>query len=309
VRGGTTRLESLTLRLLDPDRLPEGYELLAPRATREDAVRGSRPPATRSRGAWAPLEEHVSLVAFPLILVPFTPPDGGEAHVAVDALTGRVIGEAPPWTHGGRESEPRPVCERPRIVPLECGECGWDLTPRERDRLHPCPHCQATWEITGGERRRVRQWVLEGEPGEGGLWLPFWVFGEGATETAPPPGPAFAPAYAARHPEDQVHLAARLTETSPSGEWGPPGPWPRPGAAVGSAEAAGWLWGVEGARSRSSLAAFARFLKGERRQKSTSPQGIVWIPFRRSGGDLVEPRTGARVRLQGTAPWRTRRAA
>ena len=102
--------------------------------------------------------------------------------------------------------------------------------------------------------------------------------------------------------------AVRLTRQNPRGPWvNDPVELPA-GAAVGSAEAAGWRWAVEGALARESLGAFIRFLDAAPAMFA-APAGLAWLPFRRQGGDLVEVRTGARTRALGAVPWETRRAA
>jgi predicted RNA-binding Zn-ribbon protein involved in translation (DUF1610 family) len=321
-RGGGVRLQSARLELLDPDQLPDGYRLLAPEVSYAEAeaqaerwlegrrrVRRAGLDAT-DRARSADLQERINVVAVPAILVPFVFRDEDAGIVVVDGIHGRVMGAS---------EEPVPGDEpatryldhirgaAPRLLPLECPECGWELELRERDRLHPCGNCGLCWEIVDGERVRVRQWFLRAEEPPT-RWLPFWVFGEREDRSTPPSDAAFSPAYEARHLEEQMRLAAMLTRRCPEGPWQAGAPAGVCGAAHGSAEAAGWHWAVRGALSRNTLGEFSRFVKAEV-EPTAPPSGLVWLPFRREGGDLVQAATGTRIRADGADPWPSRRAA
>ncbi len=336
-RSQTVRFAVQPLELLDPDELPAGYGLLAPALSPEQAEeKAARWVARRRRSARlgaAPrraageLQRRLNLVAAPLVLVPFAFHDE-EGAVVVDGLSGRVRDVVTgAEASAGEEEEAASAFSRlggPTLLPLECSECGWELTLRERDRLHPCPGCGRCWELVGSKRRRVRQWFLDAHPGRDGRWLPFWVFprdggeGEPAGDTGsaegPPARPLYVPAYSGRHLENQMLLAARLTDDPPRGTWLPEVEESPGGAEVGSAEARGWRFAVEGALARRSPAEFARFLDERHREQHDRetggpPAGLVWLAFRRERGDLVETATGARVRAEGTLPWEPRRAA
>jgi predicted RNA-binding Zn-ribbon protein involved in translation (DUF1610 family) len=324
--GRATRLGSNPLALLDPDQVPPGYRLLLAPADDEAAGKERWLKAWESRvgedagGEFLarPMSDHDNLVALPAIVIPLTKRGGEEGAVVVDGETGRVLREIPGalWASaradtGGTAALGRLPRGGPALIPLECGTCGWKLDWAERDRLFPCAHCGAAWEMRGAERHRIRQWSLD--PGGAGThrWLPFWVFGPLPRDGIFPSAPLFVPAYAARHPEDQLHLAASLARRPPEGPWLDDPATPRRGAEVGSGEAAAWRWALEGALARaSSLAGFARFLKGldpapedAPPAPPSDPSGIVWIPFMLQGGDLIEPQTGARIRAAGTTPW------
>ena len=313
--GGAVRFQSLPLALLDPDRLPSGYRLLDPTLGIEDAgSRASRRLTARERtretgggiSAGVDLHRRLNLAAIPAVLVPFRFRDLDRGAVLVDGVSGhaREAVDGDLLDAAGRAIAPGRL-RYPELLPLECEECGWELDLVERDRLHPCPNCGACWEMVGRERRRVRQWFLDVEPDPAGRLLPFWVFGAGSGTENPPAEPLFVPAYAARHLEAQMHLAATLTRRPPSGDWYlDPDRAPR-GAAMGSEEARGWRWAVNGALSRESYSDFARFLKDSTSGAASAepPAGLAWLPFRREGGDLVEPVTGARTRAVGTTPW------
>ncbi len=318
VTGGATRLESLDRELLDPDRLPPGYRLLDPavsaaevhgEAARWLTGRDRLRSGSGRRGSHL-LHERMNVTAVPVAVVPFAFREVARGAVLVDGVTGKVLrvldGEPPAGDPEAPGETPR--YSPPVLLPLECGECGWELEPAERDRLFPCSSCGAAWEMVGRERRRVRQWFRDADPDPAGRQLPFWAFGGGGDGNAPPPRPMLVPAYAARHLEAQMHLATRLTRTPPAGDWTVDPLEPPSGAAVGSDEAAGWRWAVEGALARESLATFSTFLR-EERTVDERPAGLVWLPFRREGGDLVEPDTGARTRFAGTLPWDARAAA
>jgi predicted RNA-binding Zn-ribbon protein involved in translation (DUF1610 family) len=318
--GGAVRFQSRPLSLLDPDRLPAGYRLLDPTLGPEEAQslasrRLTARERNRERGrgpvAGVDLHRRLNLAAVPAILVPFRFRDADRGAVLVDAVSGRAREAVDAELLAAAE---RPIApgrlRHPELLPLECGECGWELDLVERDRLHPCPNCGACWEMVGRRRCRVRQWFLDVETGRDGRLLPFWVFGDGGDAERPPAAPLFVPAYAARHPEAQMHLAATLTRRPPAGDWYVDPDRPPRGAAVGSEEARGWHWAVEGALSRDSYSDFARFLKETGDDApGEAPAGLVWFPFRVEGGDLVEPVTGARTRAVGTTPWELEQAA
>jgi hypothetical protein len=254
----------------------------------------------------------MNAVAAPAALVPFAFRGLERGVVLVDALSGEARGDVEYDAEVGAAEAPsvplRPEDNRPLLVPLECPECGAELPLRERDRLFPCRNCAACWEAAGAERRRVSQWFLDAPIGGPGRWLPFWVYGSPAGAEAPPADAVFVPAYEARHFEAQLHLAVRITRHNPAGTWVKDPVELPAGAAVGSAEAAGWRWAVEGARARESFGAFIRFLDAAP-AVFDAPAGLAWLPFRLQGGDLVEVQTGARTRAIGAVPWETRRAA
>lgn len=319
LQGRDTRLQCLTLAVLDPGRLPAGYELLAPTLSVEagaEAAERWKAFRERSRGSAAEraaahdLRLRVNLVAAPAALVPFAFRGLERGVVLVDALCGEARGEVEfdAEAEAARPVPMPPLYARPRLVPLECPECGAELPLHERDRLFPCRTCGACWETVGAERRRVRQWFLDAPLVGPGRWLPFWVYGVAGPAEAPPADAVFVPAYEARHLEAQLHLAARITRHNPTGPWVGEIPDPPAGAAVGSREAAGWRWAVTGALSRESFGAFVRFLDAPPGAYG-APAGLAWLPFRRVGGDLVEAQTGARTRAAGTVPWELRRAA
>lgn len=316
--GVTTRLDAGVLSLLDPDCLPGGYEILAARLSRTDAEstvarwqegREHRPGGRELAAAAMNARHRMNRVAMPAALVPFAFRTRNRGAVLVDALSGRVLAvlEHDALPVPDDRVVPASVAQPTQVLlPLECA-CGWALALRERDVLQPCPQCGACWELSGRERRRVRQWVLE-ETKPAARWLPFWIFGGAGTETAPPEDAVVVPAYRARHPVAQLYLAARLGRGLPRDGWSEAWDERHTGAALGSEEAGAWHWAVRGALARETLAAFRRFLDGP---PPACPEagGLAWIPFGRAGGDLVEPRTGARVREVGTRPWRAPRAA
>jgi len=286
-----------------------------------------------ARRASGVLQRRLYLVAAPLILVPFSFREEIEGVVVVDGLTGNplgvVTGEEVPAEEQETAVSVLSRLSRPALLPLECSECGWELTLRERDRIHSCPGCGRCWELVGNRRQRVREWFLDAEPGPRGRWLPFWVFGTEGEESSstvaeepgvdePPAHPLFVPAYTGRHLENQMLLAAKLTRTPPTGTWLPEVEEVQGGAEVGSVEAQGWRFAVEGALARNSLVEFKEFLTahggwttgeetGDRNE--AAPAGLVWLAFRREGGDLVETATGARVRATGAVSWERRLAA
>jgi hypothetical protein len=319
LQGRDTHLQSLALCLLDPDRLPKDYELLAPTISMADgdeaarrwrAFRERASDSIDERTAAHDLRLRMNAVAAPAVLIPFAFREIEHGVVFVDASSGEARGEVgSDIDTAAAPSVPiRAEHGRPLLVPLECPECGAELALRERDRLFPCRNCGTCWETAGGGRRRVTQWFLDAPLGGAGRWLPFWVYGSPAGAEAPPEDAIFVPAYEARHFEAQLHLAVRLTRNRPGGSWvRDPVEMPA-GAAVGSAEAAGWRWAVEGALARESFAAFTRFLNATPAGFGP-PVGLAWLPFRLQGGDLVELRTGARTRALGAVPWETRRAA
>lgn len=311
--GRETRLESVTLVLLDPGSLPPGYRLVEPTVTGErgkgmrDAWLARRAGRTRGTAGRVVSGEQLHLVMFPMAIVPFLDLEGRERMVAVDGLSGDAVGEVPGSSRrmlhgidaqGGATSR---AWRPPLLVPLECGECGFALTPDDRDRLYGCAHCGSAWEMAEGERRAVRQWALPGKSTD--RWLPFWVFGRSSDPETLPEDVVFTPAYAARHPEDQLHLAARLTREPPPGSWAPVCFEIHKGARVGSADARVWRWAVEGALSRASLRTFLTFMRAAPDLDRQEPLGLAWIPFHARGGDLVEPLSGAQTRAVGTLPW------
>jgi DNA-directed RNA polymerase subunit RPC12/RpoP len=305
LQGRDTHLQSLSLSLLDPDRLPKDYELLAPTRSMADgdeaaqrwkAFRERASDSGDDRSAAHDLRLRMNAVTAPAVLVPFAFREIERGVVLVDALSGEVRGEVEFDTDAA--AAPRVPMRRghigPLLVPLECPECGAELPLRERDRLFPCRNCATCWEAAGAERRRVSQWFLDAPIGGPGRWLPFWVYG--------------SPAGAEVPPEAQLHLAVRLTRQNPGGTWVRDAVELPAGAAVGSAEAAGWRWAVEGALARESFGAFIRFLDAAP-AVFDAPAGLAWLPFRLQGGDLVEVQTGARTRAASAVPWETRRAA
>ena len=319
LQGRDTRLQSLRLALLDPDRLPAGYELLAPSLSLADGeeaaqrwmvLRERARECGGERRAVRDLRLRVNTAAVPAVLVPFRFRGIERGTVLVDALSGEARGEVAPDA-GEVPSPGGPVPRtggRPHLVPLECPECGEELALHERDRLFPCRNCAACWELVGVERRRVRQWFIDASSKGSGRWLPFWVYGSPSRAEAPPADAVFVPAYEGRHVEMQLHLAARITRRPPRGPWcAEPLELPE-GAAVGHAEAQGWRWAVEGALARRNFADFIRFLDAAPAD-AAEPAGLVWLWFRRQGGDLIEPETGARTSAIGVEPWETRRAA
>ncbi len=320
-RGGGVRLGSRPLTLLDPDSLPRDYRLIPPHvavdtaaeqasAWREGAQRRRPDDPDWHRGE-AVLQRRLNLVSVPLILVPYRFRGEPASAVVVDAVSGRGLGTVSPEALASLPDPDSPEAPVPAtsdrvLIPLDCAECGWELDPDERDRLHPCPNCGLCWEWRDGERRRIRQWFHEGDPGEQGRWLPFWVFGEGGGES-PPTDAVYVPAYEARHLEAQLWLAVGLTRTPPEGPWLDHRQKALHGARHGTDEAAGWLWGVRGALARANFAEFVRFLREP--QSRPHPAGLAWLPFRREAGDLVEITSGARTRAHGAVPWQRRRAA
>lgn len=319
VGGGATRAGTQPRTLLDPDRIPAGYELLSPACTPEEAEasavawhegRARRAGAGRGDDLYAsrPAFVRLNLLYLPVVLVPFAFREDYSGWVVVDAVAGRAVGElddAPPepaaepelstaWRQWGVHNP---------LIPLECATCGWPLALAERDRLHECGQCGSVWELVAGERRRVRQWVSAEPSRSDDRWLPFWVFGSGGGEDALPDDPWFVPAYRARHMTPQLHVAVALRRSPPDGRW-----YARPdhhlaGAALGSEEAAAWRWAVSGAVERESLKDFISFLRRQVETGSAEPAGVVWLPFARQAGDLVCRLTGTRTRAVGTVPW------
>jgi len=326
IPGAATRFQAQTLTLLDPDRLPENYRIVAPTVSRTEAEtmlaswlegrlriktgREGKRRATRSA------EHRLSMAGIPMVVVPFAFRDD-RGGVLVDGLSGKALRtvtgemlEDLPWDQSEHELPSSFSHGEVTLLPLECAECGWELELSERDHLHLCPNCGLCWEMVGSERRRVRQWFLDRTASRHDRWLPFWVFGPGSSEERLPAEPVFLPAYRARHREAQLHLSVTLTRTPPVGPWLSHSLDIHTGATIGSGETEAWRWALEGARSRTTFADFMQFLRADPVSMSWErPVGLGWIPFEPRGGDLVEPQTGARVREAGTLGWRDRRAA
>jgi len=128
------------------------------------------------------LEEHTSLIYFPLWVADFVAPEGEFFHV-IDGVTKRTLKEG----KGCFESRPghfkgKDKSDQLSILPHRCPNCGWDLPVRAFHVVFPCSNCRRLWKLEEGRYRQVRGEVVkpaidsEINSSRPATYYPFWVF-------------------------------------------------------------------------------------------------------------------------------------
>ena len=128
------------------------------------------------------LEEHMSLIYFPLWVANFVAPEGEFFHV-IDGVTKRTLKEG----KGRFERKPgkrkgRGEADRLRILPHRCPNCGWDLPVKSFHVIFPCSNCGRLWKLDDGRYRQARGEVagpadrFEINSSHPATYYPFWVF-------------------------------------------------------------------------------------------------------------------------------------
>ena len=238
----------------------------------------------------------LSLIYFPLWVVELT--QGSERWLSVvDAVAESVVQPRAPLALADALAPGTP--EPPSTVglrPLVCPNCGRDLPVEPDDVIFLCGTCSRAWQIHGAELSETPHEIARVVGGsaasrpDDALYLPFWRL-----EPAAPPadGPAWVPAFRYRRLKALQDLTTRFSARPPTYE-----PWTgeRPAAQ-------GCFYDVEDAVLLARFTAAGRrrtpdAVKAAARDEPTY-QGarLVWIPFRREGGSLLDPVAG--LALQG----------
>ena len=239
----------------------------------------------------------LSLIYFPLWLVELS--QGAERWLTViDAVAESVVQPRAPLAladalASGALDTPRTIGLRP----LVCPNCGGDLPVEPDDVIFLCATCGRAWQIHGTELTetpheiaRVGDERAKAPRPDECLYLPFWRLEPAAR---PSDGPAWVPAFRYRRLKALQDLTARFSAKPPAYE-----------AWIGERPAGhGCFYDVEDA------VLLARFTAAGRRRAPAAVKAaakdepgfqgarLVWIPFRREGGSLLDPVAG--LALQG----------
>lgn len=237
----------------------------------------------------------LSLVYFPLWVVELT--QGTERWLTVvDAVAESVLQARAPLTLADALGQgPGGAPQIVGLRPLVCPNCGGDLPVEPDDVIFLCGTCSRAWQIHGVELTETPHEIAHvgsatAARSDGALYLPFWRLEPAGS---PGDGLAWVPAFRYRRLKALQDLTARFSAKPPAYE-----PWTgeRPPAQ-------GCFYDVEDA------VLLARFTAAGRRRTpaavkaaATDEPGyqgarLVWIPFRREGGALLDPVAG--LALQG----------
>jgi predicted RNA-binding Zn-ribbon protein involved in translation (DUF1610 family) len=128
------------------------------------------------------IEERLSLIYFPFWTVDFLTPEG-KFHQVIDAVTGRVLKQAP--NHFEQKKGRSGDIEKfhpPQIVPHRCPNCGWDLSVEQFHVVFPCSNCGRIWKIgengygeTKGKIAKAKE-EADSSTIKSSAYYPFWVF-------------------------------------------------------------------------------------------------------------------------------------
>jgi DNA-directed RNA polymerase subunit RPC12/RpoP len=239
----------------------------------------------------------LSLIYFPLWVVELS--QGTERWLTVvDAVAESVVQPRAPLALADALA-PGPV-DAPRIIglrPLVCPNCGGDLPIEPDDVIFLCGTCARAWQIHGAELTETPHEIAHVVGGgateprpDDVLYLPFWRLEPGG---APGDETAWVPAFRYRRLKALQDLTARFSAKPPAYE-----PWTgeRPPAqgCFYDVEDAVLLARFTAAGRRRTPAAVKAAVKNEPAYQGAR---LVWIPFRREGGSLLDPVAG--LALQG----------
>jgi LSD1 subclass zinc finger protein len=128
------------------------------------------------------VEEHLSLIYFPLWLVNFITSQG-KFHLVIDGITKRTLKEDSGYfdlrdKKGDEVEKFHPL----KMVPHRCPNCGWDLPVASFHVVFPCGNCKRIWQIHQGTYRQITGEIARAkeEPqiasSESLICHPLWVF-------------------------------------------------------------------------------------------------------------------------------------
>lgn len=239
----------------------------------------------------------LSLIYFPLWVVELS--QGTERWLTVvDAVAESVVQPRAPLALADALARGAPEPSRTiGLRPLVCPNCGGDLPVEPDDVIFLCATCGRAWQIHGAELTETPHEIARVGADTAGapradqcLYLPFWRLEPAG---APADGPAWVPAFRYRRLKALQDLTARLSARPPAYE-----------AWTGERPAGqGCFYDVEDA------VLLARFTAAGRRRTpaavkaaATDEPGyqgarLVWLPFRRERGSLLDPVAG--LALQG----------
>jgi LSD1 subclass zinc finger protein len=165
----------------------------------------------------------------------------------------------------------RPAGDQPTagFRPLVCPNCGWDLPVSAEDVVFFCASCEKAWQLRGTEMTEMPHEVAAVAGVGNAAYLPFWRFDAGAC----------VPAFRYRRLKALADLATRFAAKPPRWErWTGPRP-PMRGCFYDADDAA-------------LLAQFIAAGAGSTSVDGAGRAALVWLPFKRQSGSLVDPFTG-----------------
>ena len=215
----------------------------------------------------AVLARMLSVIYFPYWVVELE--RGGESWLAlVDGVTETIAqARAPLSLRKSLGVGPSGDLATAGFRPLVCPNCGWDLPVSADDVVFVCSSCEKAWLLHGTEMTEVAHQIAAVAGVDGAVYLPFWRLSDQCV-----------PAFRYRRLKALAMLTTRLS--------GKPLRYERFTGARPAAR--GCFYDVDDAML------LARFVAagGTRAADISGPATLVWLPFKRESGSLVDPFTG-----------------